>query len=128
MTIQHRNIWNGLTNTLHMKMKKKSWNCYLILELRIYENITTFVNLFCYWQMRKVRKDIHGVFGDYSSAVLGLVLVTENQINFSMKAPLTRKPAVKKSQILNVFNVKVIGNKKILYEKDLLVNRRDQKY
>lgn len=78
--------------------------------------------------MRKVRKDIHGVFGDYSSAVLGLVLITENQINFSMKAPLTRKPAVKKSQILNVFNVKVIGNKKILYEKDLLVNRRDQKY
>ena len=78
--------------------------------------------------MRKLRKDIHGVFGDDSSAVLGLVLVTENQINFSMKSPLTRKPAVKKSQILNVFNVKVIGNKKILYERDLLVNRRDQKY
>ena len=33
-----------------------------------------------------VRKDVHGIFGDGSSAMLGLVLVTENQISFSKKA------------------------------------------
>ena len=57
------------------------------------KNVTTFVN-FC---QPKARKDVCGAFGGDSSTMLGLVLVAENQISFSMKAPVTRKPAFKKS-------------------------------